>query len=84
MPREIISIHIGQCGNQIGCQFWDAALNEHLEYARSHNLSVPIYDQGMSTFFRSVQTTKRFVFIFAFDILVVRKFQHNWVIVFKI
>eukprot|EP01083_Nonionella_stella_P057041 149916_1 len=29
MHREIISIQIGQCGNNIGCMFWEHIGNEH-------------------------------------------------------
>lgn len=29
MPRELITVQIGQCGNQVGCKFWDVALREH-------------------------------------------------------
>ncbi|CAF1290649.1 unnamed protein product [Adineta steineri] len=27
--REIIHIQVGQCGNQIGCKFWESISNEH-------------------------------------------------------
>ena len=29
MPREIISLQVGQCGNQIGTQFWERLCREH-------------------------------------------------------
>ncbi|TPX56597.1 hypothetical protein PhCBS80983_g04424 [Powellomyces hirtus] len=29
MPREIISVHAGQCGNQIGAKFWEVVSDEH-------------------------------------------------------
>ena len=29
MPRELITIQVGQCGNQVGCKFWEMALKEH-------------------------------------------------------
>ncbi|KAJ3023922.1 Tubulin beta-1 chain [Thoreauomyces humboldtii] len=29
MPREIISVHAGQCGNQIGSKFWEVVSDEH-------------------------------------------------------
>lgn len=29
MPRELITVQVGQCGNQIGRQFWQLALEEH-------------------------------------------------------
>lgn len=30
MPREIVTLQVGQCGNQIGSRLWDLALCEHL------------------------------------------------------
>ena len=32
MPREIVSVHVGQCGLQMGMAFWSAALAEQLAY----------------------------------------------------
>eukprot|EP00501_MAST-03F_sp_TOSAG23-6_P001058 GSMAST32.ASY1.ANO1.1101.1 assembled CDS len=29
MPREIITLQVGQCGNQIGMSFWEQLCNEH-------------------------------------------------------
>ena len=29
MPREIITLQVGQCGNQIGTQFWNKLIEEH-------------------------------------------------------
>ena len=29
MPREIISIQVGQCGNQVGMEFWKQLCQEH-------------------------------------------------------
>ncbi|CAM9218364.1 unnamed protein product [Hapterophycus canaliculatus] len=49
MVREIISLHIGQCGNQIGRAFWKEALEEH---ARAN--AEGVFDESMSTFFRNV------------------------------
>lgn len=34
MPREIITLQVGQCGNQIGSEFW--------KKARSHPLSAVV------------------------------------------
>lgn len=45
MPREIITIQIGQCGNQIGRRFWKMALQEHAKYSTG-------FDDSMSSFFR--------------------------------
>ena len=44
MPREIITIQVGQCGNQIGLRFWDLALREHA----SRGI---LFDDSMSSFF---------------------------------
>lgn len=29
MPREIITLQVGQCGNQIGAEFWKQLCAEH-------------------------------------------------------
>ena len=51
MPREIITVQVGQAGNQIGCRFWDLALREHAAFNPNG-----IYDDPMSSFFRNVDT----------------------------
>jgi tubulin epsilon len=48
MPREIITIPVGQCGNQIALKFWDLILSEHSLRA---NKSEEIFDDAMSSFF---------------------------------
>lgn len=45
MPREIVSIQVGQCGNQIGMRFWDLALREHASRG-------VLFDDSMSSFFK--------------------------------
>eukprot|EP00291_Cryptomonas_curvata_P014723 CAMPEP_0172154126 /NCGR_PEP_ID=MMETSP1050-20130122/1855_1 /TAXON_ID=233186 /ORGANISM="Cryptomonas curvata, Strain CCAP979/52" /LENGTH=201 /DNA_ID=CAMNT_0012822795 /DNA_START=63 /DNA_END=665 /DNA_ORIENTATION=- len=49
MPRELVIVQVGQCGNQIGCRFWDIALQEHAAYCKA-----PTYDEPLSSFFRNV------------------------------
>ena len=29
MPREIICLQVGQCGNQVGSEFWRTLCTEH-------------------------------------------------------
>ena len=29
MPREIITLQVGQCGNQVGTEFWNRLCREH-------------------------------------------------------
>ena len=29
MPREIVTLQVGQCGNQIGSEFWKQLCAEH-------------------------------------------------------
>eukprot|EP00965_Chrysotila_dentata_P110357 3645921-Pleurochrysis_carterae.AAC.1 len=29
MPREIVTVQVGQCGNQMGHRFWELLLREH-------------------------------------------------------
>ena len=47
MTQSIV-IQVGQCGNQIGCRFWDLCLHEHAFYNRKG-----IYDDAVSSFFRN-------------------------------
>jgi tubulin epsilon len=49
MPRELITVQVGQCGNQIGCRFWELALREHAAYNPAG-----VYDDALSSFFRNV------------------------------
>jgi hypothetical protein len=51
MPRELITIQVGQCGNQIGHRFWELALKEH-----SKNTKDGLFDDSLSSFFRNVDT----------------------------
>ena len=48
MPREIITIQVGQCGNQIGAAFWDLVLREHANYSKG-----AFFDESMSSFFKN-------------------------------
>ena len=49
MPRELVTVQVGQCGNQIGCRFWDIALREHASMCTS---GAPVFDEPLSSFFR--------------------------------
>mmetsp|Transcript_11073 Transcript_11073/g.19222 ORF Transcript_11073/g.19222 Transcript_11073/m.19222 type:complete len:473 (-) Transcript_11073:121-1539(-) len=51
MPRELVTIQVGQCGNQIGCRFWELALREHAAYN-----TTGVFDDALSSFFRNVDT----------------------------
>lgn len=51
MPREVITIQVGQCGNQVGCRFWDLLLREHANVNPR-----AVYDDGLSCCFRNVDT----------------------------
>eukprot|EP01062_Namystynia_karyoxenos_P051506 TRINITY_DN40506_c0_g1_i1.p2 TRINITY_DN40506_c0_g1~~TRINITY_DN40506_c0_g1_i1.p2 ORF type:complete len:521 (+),score=210.52 TRINITY_DN40506_c0_g1_i1:71-1564(+) len=65
MPRELICIQVGQCGNQVGCQFWDLALQEHMRWCGDGRQQRPSgggggagggdvrFDDAMSSFFRA-------------------------------
>ncbi|XP_002128990.2 tubulin epsilon chain [Ciona intestinalis] len=50
MTQSIV-IQVGQCGNQIGCRFWDLCLREHACYSRNG-----IYDDAISSFFRNTDS----------------------------
>ena len=46
MPRELIVIQVGQCGNQIGLNFWELALKEFAAYNKGK-----IYNESLSSLF---------------------------------
>ncbi|CAG9462416.1 unnamed protein product [Pedinophyceae sp. YPF-701] len=48
MPRELVTIQVGQCGNQIGTRFWELALREHAHYNPRG-----LFDEPISSFFRN-------------------------------
>ncbi|XP_005103226.1 tubulin epsilon chain [Aplysia californica] len=48
MTQSVI-VQVGQCGNQIGCRFWDLALREHASVNKNG-----IYDESIGSFFRNV------------------------------
>ncbi|MXQ85610.1 hypothetical protein E5288_WYG001328 [Bos mutus] len=50
MTQSVV-VQVGQCGNQIGCCFWDLALREHAAVNKKG-----IYDEAISSFFRNVDT----------------------------
>jgi hypothetical protein len=47
--REIITVQVGQCGNQVGRCFWDLVLKEHAAASRGGR-----FDGAMSSYFRNV------------------------------
>lgn len=48
MTQSIV-VQVGQCGNQIGCRFWDLALREHAK-----NNENGLFDEALHSFFRNV------------------------------
>jgi len=42
MPREIIHVQVGQCGNQVGTAFWQSCFEEH--YLKKSNGQVEVPD----------------------------------------
>ena len=49
MPREIITVQVGQCGNQIAMRFWDLALREYKLYHQKG-----IFTDSLSSFFKNL------------------------------
>lgn len=47
-----IVVQVGQCGNQIGRQFWERALAEH----SAEQQRQPVFGDALATFFRNVDT----------------------------
>ena len=58
--REILSIHVGQCGNQIGEMFWELILQEHgLNKSGEPTKAIsPAEEKAMNVFFEKVNDTK--------------------------
>jgi tubulin epsilon len=54
MVRELITVQVGQCGNQIAARFWELALDEHAQYSRAD-----LYDEALSSFFKNVHHGSR-------------------------
>lgn len=54
MPRELITVQVGQCGNQIGMRFWDLALKEHANLSKTDH-----YDDSLSSFFKNCDKSGR-------------------------
>uniref|UniRef100_A0A3Q2QIS2 Tubulin epsilon 1 n=1 Tax=Fundulus heteroclitus TaxID=8078 RepID=A0A3Q2QIS2_FUNHE len=52
MTQSVV-VQVGQCGNQVGCRFWDLALREH-----AHVNKRGLYDEALSSFFRNVDLRK--------------------------
>ncbi|XP_068432788.1 tubulin epsilon chain isoform X2 [Clinocottus analis] len=50
MTQSVV-VQVGQCGNQVGCRFWDLALREHA-YVNKNGL----YDEALGSFFRNVDS----------------------------
>ncbi|XP_077076357.1 tubulin epsilon chain isoform X3 [Siphateles boraxobius] len=53
MTQSIV-VQVGQCGNQVGCRFWDLVLREH-----AHVNQTGVYDEALSSFFRNVDQSRR-------------------------
>ena len=56
MPREIITIQVGQCGNQIGMAFWDLLLREHSKEFQNQSKEVPFFKPSLSSFFKNLDS----------------------------
>uniref|UniRef100_A0A3Q3ABE6 Tubulin epsilon 1 n=1 Tax=Kryptolebias marmoratus TaxID=37003 RepID=A0A3Q3ABE6_KRYMA len=52
MTQSVV-VQVGQCGNQVGCRFWDLALREH-----AHVNKKGVYDEALSSFFQNVDSRK--------------------------
>ncbi|KAL4422955.1 hypothetical protein ABPG75_009152 [Micractinium tetrahymenae] len=49
MPRELITVSVGQAGNQIGSRFWELAVQEHAAANPDG-----VFDDAMGSFFQHV------------------------------
>jgi len=51
MPREVITLQVGQAGNQIGRRFWEQALEEHCQPDEDDDHGELKFTDSMSSFF---------------------------------
>ncbi|ORC89485.1 epsilon tubulin [Trypanosoma theileri] len=49
MPREVISIQVGQCGNQLGLKWWDVMLQEYKANSQFTDARDALFDVQPST-----------------------------------
>ncbi|CRH01561.1 tubulin epsilon chain, putative [Plasmodium relictum] len=58
MVREIIFLHVGQCGNQLGHEFWSVVINEHLNKKKDEKKETvykgSFISDSMSSFFENM------------------------------
>jgi len=68
MPREIITLQVGQAGNQVGRAFWNRALHEHAANSTTATFKSTksdatrtgtVFEESMSTFFRNQHPKSR-------------------------
>ncbi|XP_065205770.1 tubulin beta chain-like isoform X1 [Planococcus citri] len=58
--REIISVHVGQCGNSIGYKFWEVIVAEHgINVEGLHCGEDPCQLKGINVYFREVDSETR-------------------------
>ena len=61
MTRELVFLHVGQCGNQIGGRFWDVALQDIANKTPDHNIGEPPrFDRNLNVLFRNVDDRNGF------------------------
>ncbi|XP_057684221.1 tubulin epsilon chain [Corythoichthys intestinalis] len=53
MTQSVV-VQVGQCGNQIGCRFWELALQEYAHFNKKR-----LYDDATGAFFHNVDLTSR-------------------------
>uniref|UniRef100_A0AC35FX84 Tubulin/FtsZ GTPase domain-containing protein n=1 Tax=Panagrolaimus sp. PS1159 TaxID=55785 RepID=A0AC35FX84_9BILA len=51
MPGDIISIQVGQCGNEIGNEFWKRLCTEHCIGMDGYGTTERVYNDNVSTYF---------------------------------
>ena len=58
MTKQIVAIHVGQCGNQIGVALWQSLLQEYAERFRvSKSEKNPVYDSSMASVFCNTESS---------------------------
>lgn len=60
--REIIHVQVGQCGNQIGCKFWEIVAGEHgINSTGAYDGDSPLQLERINVYFNEAYGGKKYV-----------------------
>lgn len=63
MPGDIVSLQVGQCGNEIGHEFWKRICDEHGITVDGEAIPDQVVEDNRCTFFSSVSFAVNFIYL---------------------